>query len=512
MLPYSDSYSYFLWAKDIASGDFGAKAFMKWPLYAYFLALMLKLFKGNSVAVYFFQFLLGAANCVLVYFIGKKIFNLRTGVVAGLLCACSGLLVFYDSLLMYVSLSLFLNSLLFLFILRVEDKPDNNKLFWLGIFLGICLITQASIGLFGVLAVIWILKSQKAGTGGSLSKFTVFIFGLAVIVGGVTLRNYLVEKDFVLVAGNVGFNFYSGNNSKANGTFYCPPNISLNQEDMFRDSAIIARAKTGRDLKTSGVSGYWLSESLDFIRRQPGKWLGLLSRKINYVFSSKEFMHDLEFSFLEEKARAFKVMLMDLRFILPLSLLGAFLGIRKFRQAKFLYLFLAAAALSITIFFVTSRYRVVMVPFFLIFAAYGLTGIWDSLRDKRYTLALLFCSVVYTSFILIDGNRSAIERNMEIPEYDSPAYSYLLNRALVYEIKNDYQNALNELELALKLEPDNYRGIFQQGVVYSRLNVFGHAGEKFKEVIKLNSLCSDAYYNLGLFITGRGRLKKQKLR
>lgn len=506
VLQYSDSYSYFLWAKDIAGGDFwGSKVFMKWPLYAYFLGLLLKLFKNNLFSVYLFQYLLGAANCVLVYFIARRIFNQKTGLISGLLCACCGLFIFYDALLIYTSLSLFLNSLLFLFILGIADKPDNNKLFWLGIFLGICVITQASIGLFGILAIIWVLKRQGAGWTELFRKFLFFLLGLGIIVGSVTLKNFLAEKDFVLVAGNVGFNFYSGNNPQANGTFYCPPNIALNQEDMFRDSRIIASAQTGRDLKTSEVSAFWFNKSLTFIRNEPVKWLGLLSRKINYAFGSREFIHDLEYNFLSDKIRIFKVVFMDLRFILPFSLLGAFLAFKKFPQSALLYLALISSAFSISLFFVTARYRMVMLPYLLIFAAFGLLAVWDSFKNTRYIRFLSLSLVLLLSFILIDANRLSIEKGLKNFKFFSQSFNYHLDKAFVYENSSDYQNALKELDLAQRLEADNYRVIFRQGVVYFRLDNHKLAEEKFKHTIKINPLCQDAYYNLGLIYNRQSR-------
>jgi len=506
ILQSSDSYSYFLWAKDISSGDLlGSKAFMKWPLYAYFLGLLLKLFRDNLTVVYLFQCLLGAVNCVLVYFIARRIFNQKVGLIAGLLCALSGLFIFYDSLLLYTSLSLFLNSLLFLFILDVADKPGNNKLFWLGIFLGICVITQASIGLFGILAIIWVLRRQGAGWPNLIRKFSFFLLGLGIVVGSVALKNFLAEKDFVLIAGNVGFNFYSGNNPEATGVFYCPANIALNQEDMFRDSRIIAVAETGRDLKTSEVSRFWFDKSFVFIREEPLKWLGLLFRKINYVFGSKEFNHDLEYNFISDKIRVFKVMLMDLRFVLPFSLLGAFLAFRKFPKSTLLYIALIGSAFSIILFFVTTRYRMIMLPYLLIFAAFGLFAVWESLKSKRYIKLLLLCLALALCFVLIDANRLAIQKDLKNYNLFSRSFNYHLGRAFIDENSSGYQNALKELDLAQRLEPDNYRVIFRQGVVYFRMDNLKLAEEKFKYAIKINPLCQDAYYDLGLIYNRQSR-------
>ena len=128
VLPYSDGYSYYLWAKDIASGELlGNKAFMQWPLYAYVLGFLFKITANNVLLVYLFQFILGAVNCVLVYFIGKQLFNRIVGFTAGLMCAWYGIFIFHEGLLIYTSLSLFFNSLLF-------SRHSPTNLFLLSFF------------------------------------------------------------------------------------------------------------------------------------------------------------------------------------------------------------------------------------------------------------------------------------------------------------------------------------------------------------------------------------------
>lgn len=506
ILQYSDSYSYFLWAKDILSGDlWGSKAFMKWPLYAYFLSFLLKLFKGNVTAVYLFQYLLGALNCVLVYFIARRIFNEAVARISALLCAWYGLFLFYDSLLIYTNLSLFLNSLLFLFLLSIKDEPDNKKLFLAGIFLGICVITQASIALFGIFAIILILKAKEAPLRKLLLKFFLFLFGFAVIIGSVALKNFFAEKDFVLISGNVGFNFYSGNNPRANGTFFCPANIALNQEDMFRDARILANAETGRSLTTAQVSRFWFNKAVVFIQKEPGKWLVLLFRKIKYLFSPVEFIHDLEYNFLTGKTMVFKAVLMDLRFILPFSLLGIILAFKRIRQVALLYIALITVSFSICLFFVTARYRIVMVPYFMIFAAFGLVTTRESLRERRYFRFTLFCLALSAIFICQESNRLAMQESGIDSKSDSSAFNYHLSAALNYENRSDYQRALRELNLAENIEPHNYRAIFRQGTVYFRLDDFKNAEEKFKETVRINPLSVDAYYNLGFIYNRQSR-------
>ncbi|MBM3244797.1 MAG: hypothetical protein FJZ15_03295, partial [Candidatus Omnitrophica bacterium] len=200
-LSYSDSEAYYSWARDILSGDvIGKAAFMKWPLYAYFLAGLFFIFGINALAVFSLQFVLGSINCVLVYLIGRLMFNRAVGLIAGLLCAFYGLFIFYDALLTYTTLSIFLNLILFLLFFLVRGRPAKGNFFWLGLYSGICAITQGSVLIFSIAAAFLILVFNKTGLKKFCLSFGFFIIGLGIIIGGVTLRNYFVEKDFVLLA------------------------------------------------------------------------------------------------------------------------------------------------------------------------------------------------------------------------------------------------------------------------------------------------------------------------
>lgn len=509
LLEHSDSYSYFLWAKDISAGELsGAGAFMKWPLYAYFLGFFFKLFGDNAAVVYFFQYILGAVNCVAAYFIGKKIFDRRAGFIAGIFCSLYGLFIFYESLLVYVSLSLFLNSLLFLFILKIQHGPGRRNLFWLGIFLGICAITQASIIIFGIFAVLWILKKNSLALRNAARGLSFFILGLAAVIGSVTLRNYLAEKDFVLIAGNVGFNFYCGNNPKASGTFFCPSNIGLNQEDMFRDAVIMANNESGRRLTTRGASDFWFRKAASFILKEPVNYSKLFLRKLAVIFSPIEFIHDIEYHLIANKIRIFKVIFTDLKFILPAAFLGMLFSRKRFKDTAFLYMALVSLALGISLFFVSSRYRVTMVPYLAVFAGFGISSVWEKLRNKRFAILAGSFAFLSASFFLLNSFGARLEKGLS-KNNDLILEAHFI-KAIDYKNNSDYRNALDELEAVCRINPSEQRALFQAAVIYLRLNELKAAEEKFRQVIQVNPLSVDAYYDLGLMYNRQRRFFEAK--
>lgn len=492
VLEHSDSDAYRSWAKDNACGDFlRGKAFMKWPFYAYFLGLWFFVFGENIPLVYFLQFTLGALNCILIYLIAKKIFNRPTAFIAGILSSLYGLFVFYEGLLIYTSLSLLLNSLLFLCILKIRDHPTGKKLFFLGLYLGICTLTQANILIFGILAVIWALwvKRKIACNDNSFRFFLSFFAGLILIIGSVTLRNYLAEKDFVLVAGNIGFNFYSGNNPEANGTFWTPGQITLNQEDMFRDARVIAENESGRKLKTSQVSAFWRKKAANFIIDHPQDAIKLFFRKLSYAFSPREYIHDIEFNVLAERISIVKAMLMNMYFILPFAFLGMITALKRLKEAALLYLAVLILSLSIAVFFVTARYRLVLAPYLIIFAGYSVFSLWQDIQEKKYFRFALFSVFPGLVFILFNIQQASA-RPMS-------AFDRYFNRGLQYEIDTHYAAALREFTLAQSIEPKSRRPAFRLGVIYYKLHDLKRAEENFKKALEADPISVDTYYNLG---------------
>lgn len=511
ILQASDSESYYFWAKDIVNGDiWGSKAFMKWPFYAYWAALIFKAFGTNLATVYSLQFVLGGINCILIYLIAKKIFDRKIGLLAGLFSAYYGLFIFYEGLLVYTSISLFLNSILFLWILCLKGPPFAKKLFWLGIFLGICVITQGNILIFGVLAIAWVLGNSKLKLNKIICNFIIFLAGTSIIIGCVTLRNYLVEKDRVLITGNLGINFYLGNNPEATGTFFCPADITMNQDDMFRDSKIIAESGLARRLSTSQVSSFWFNRAWSFIFKEPKMYVKLLIDKLIYIFIPREIVHDIEFNFIAEKLKFLKFNFLLLKFILPFGLLGMLLGLKNFHKNALLYIILFGLSASIAIFFVTARYRVMMVPYLLIFSSFGIFSIWNTLRQKRYFNFFALISAVILIFRLLDYASVYANQNINSIKNNLSIYEYHLNRASAFERSLSFQQAIKELNLASQLDPRNRRAIFRLGIIYCKTNDFKSAEEKFIEVINISPDCFDAYYNLGYIYNQQMRFQEAK--
>ncbi|MFQ5559428.1 MAG: glycosyltransferase family 39 protein [Nitrospinota bacterium] len=296
--PLGDSVTYMREAERILSGDwagsrvftFGGAAF-----YPYFLALIFSVAGKSVLTVQIIQFFMGALTCTLIYLIGEKLYGKRVAVLLGVTSALFPPFLFHEGLLLTGSPGLlFLISGLYLLVCR-EKMPH---LFFAGLALGLSVLCRPNTLLLAPLFFGWIL------TGKSLKRVKaalLFFVGVSVVIFPVTLRNYLVGKDLVLISSSGGLNFFIGNNPLSKGIFSIPPNLEIsNDSRMYITSESYARKETGRELKPSEVSTFWFKKGTDFIFSDPGKAFVLLLKKISLFFNAREITNLYKFNFFSE--------------------------------------------------------------------------------------------------------------------------------------------------------------------------------------------------------------------
>ena len=111
-----------------------SSAFFQDPLYPYFLATSYTLFGVSPAPIWCAQALLGSATAVLVYRLGRAVFDARVGAIAGLLAATYGPSLYYEALLLKVPLSMFLSVVALTLLLRADARDDGAARLALPVF------------------------------------------------------------------------------------------------------------------------------------------------------------------------------------------------------------------------------------------------------------------------------------------------------------------------------------------------------------------------------------------
>ena len=386
----SDGQAFFWKAQDIVEGDLFRKDLnTTWPFYVYFLAGLLKLFSGNLLRVILIQQLLGVANCVLIYLIGRKLFSDTAGFIAGMICVSCSSFLFYESMLMYTSLSVFLVSLLFLLMLDLPDTFSLRRFLYAGIIFGIAVLTQANALIFGFPAIVWVLWRKKESLVKAARYFFVFLAGFLLIIAAQIIRDSIAHGTATLGPRNLGVNFFIGNNPKANGMMFCPQDFANSQKGISRDAKAIARGTLGRDLNDSEVSMFWAAKGADFIFHDTKAYFKLICRKMKAMFSGEQFAEEHEWRFLGSKIR-FR-MFDSMRWILPFAVMGMVMSLRMFQRVFLLFLVVVVFVFQMVLFYVMAKYRLTLIPFLAIFSGYGIAVFLEALTRKRYMILCLFC-------------------------------------------------------------------------------------------------------------------------
>lgn len=547
LLSELDDAFYDRWALTIAQGNWlGNDVFHGMPLYPYFLSIIYMLFGHSVFVAKLCQIIIGAATCVLIYFIGRKAFNKATGILAGLLFAFYGMSLFYEGLLVASALTLWINAAAMLLLITAPDSPGYKRWILAGAAVGLSALAMAGALLFLPLAALsaFLLLRQRGRDAGSVSSCRAahaagasLMLTALLVIAPVTLRNYIVAREFVFITAHGGLNFYIGNNPDADGTFSPPPGMNPSADKMIIQSRAVAEQAMGRELTSAEVSGWWRHKAFQSVCENPGGHIRLLARKFLLFCNAREIYDVMDYSFVQDRVPVLRLPLLNFGIIGPLGLMGIMLSFplsRRRRALYLLYAFIAAHTCSILMFFVNSRYRLPVTPYFAIFSAYTLVWWFDKARRRQYrpvvlsvvALIFLFC-VAHIKMFTIDQAAShnnlgdiyrrkglygeAIKEFQEALRLNPDIQEVRSNLGSVYWAMGLHEQALAEYLKARELRP-NYDAIyFDLGNVYYAMGRFPEAAESFHATIRLNPKHGAAYNNLACVYMREGRYEEAKL-
>ena len=552
--PQMDALYHHQWALAIAAGrEFIADAFFRAPLYPYFLGLVYKLTGANQMVARIIQALIGSAGCGLVYLLARQLLRPQAGksdavrssfivhrsgavpLIAGFVMAAYPLAIWYDGELLLEGLLTFLVLLGFVLLLR---SWDEDRQWWLpGIVFGLAAITRPNVLAFLAVLPVWLFLEGKGFRGSRVRGFRsdprtrsvwsrlLAVWGLSVLVIlPVTIRNYVASRQFVPIAWQGGTNFYIGNSPKSDGVTAILPGTRADWWGGYDDVKRLAEEALGRPLKGAEIDRYWMSKGLEFWREQPGKALALLARKTFLWFAGYEVGNESDlymvkrYSFVNYLFFNTRLLKFPFGILLPLALAGVWLHRRQWRRFLPLYLFIVAYSLSFIFFFVTSRYRVPMVPLVLILAGMGLVGLMGRMRGRG-----MAAIIAVASFFLLNANLAVAGRKTSRDQghfviaaglheqgrdsealtevrralaFDSAANALSLEAQLL-ALRGDQTEAERAGRAAIRLHPLNGNAYGVLGNVFANAGKFDSAARYYELALQRVPYSPEAWTSLG---------------
>ncbi|MDH4223550.1 MAG: tetratricopeptide repeat protein [candidate division Zixibacteria bacterium] len=497
--PYMDPLYHDLWAQSIARGNWiGDQVFFRAPFYPYFLGIIYKIFGHNYFIPRLIQHLIGSFSVILVYLFAKRFFSKKVAYLSTVFASIYWIFFYFEGELLLDSFLIPFSLLLIIFLSKAAENPGKSYFIWAGVSAGLFAITRPNILIFIPFILLWIFLFLKLDLKKKLSFALLFLLGLFLLIFPITMRNYLVGRDFVLIASQGGINFYIGNNPVANGLSAVLPPYGDDWE--YTDAVYEVKKAVGKTPKPSEVSDYYYKKGLDFILHSPEQFLSLYIKKLYFFWNSFEPSNNQDISFFRRYSILTRILPLSFWLISPLSLLGMALCLKNWKKLFLPLCFVFSYSLSVILFFINSRFRLPVLPFLLVFSAYALFRIFEYIQKSQFKKIALSLALFILFFFLANSNLY----NLDKKNY-AQAYYALGNLHLK---KGEISKAEENYRLALENNPLAKRAHLNLGIIYFNQGNYPQAEKEFLEELKTYAQEEKAYNNLSALYRLQGEYSK----
>ncbi|MBI3782533.1 MAG: glycosyltransferase family 39 protein [Deltaproteobacteria bacterium] len=364
-----DAKGYQVWANQILGGEWlPHRHFYQSPLYAYYLAIVYALFGSGPWAPRLIQIVAGSGSVVLLYFIGRRLFSQRVGIIAALMMAIYGPMVIEEIMLAKTSLVIFSVLVALTLYLRALSRDDVLTMFTAGAVFGLSVIGVGQWLVCWLLLVGYTLLPSQLATARRSILAAAFLAGGVIFIAPIAAWNSYWGSGLMLTSGDAGLNAFVGNNPLATGLPGRPANLRDVPEFEEADSKNLAERDAGHSLTPAGVSAHWSHRALSWALENPSAFVTTTLQKLTVLWNAYEIPDSYHYAFVREVFIAAFWGCLTLALIGPLAIVGMVL-VASHKPARPLYIVCFAYLATILLIYVRARYRIPAIPFLILFAA-----------------------------------------------------------------------------------------------------------------------------------------------
>lgn len=501
---YFSKYPYF--AVKLSQGEsIGQRIVDLSPFYLYFLSAWHTWFGPSWTAVKWTQGLIGVANCWLIFQLGIRYFNMRVGLMAGLMAAAYGNLIVLESTLEPSVFVLLFNLLAVYFLSFIENSQARlsslkKYIVISGFLTGLSVITKPSFLLFLPIGCLCCLLASRLPVRKRFLWAVFFVSAASTVILPVSIRNYVMLGDRVLVTADAGKVFFHGNGPGATALEWTFLDEGLVQErsaepdyehNLFRKTA---ERISGRPLLPSEASKFWFRRTLDHIFDNPYDHLWLVTQKFAFFFTDYE-LHYIGASYADYKSTR-QWPFLRYGWIAGFGVVGLFLSAADWRKRLPIFGAFCVYLVTCLLFIVQSRYRTPATPYLCLFAAYAILLIVQRLNDGKTASAILFglvaCGLTVSSFTAFQQQINRID------QHQTAVNIYYYMKARPFFAKQNFEKAAEALNESIRLEPSFIPSRLLRGKIYAIRKKYEAAEIDFQRVIEMKPESSVGYKNLGM--------------
>jgi tetratricopeptide (TPR) repeat protein len=476
----------------------GEGPFWQPPLYPYILGLVKLAFPESFFYVSrSLQALVGALSCLLVYLIGRRAFNSVIGTMAAVAAALYGPFIYFDARLLPTSLATFLALAGLLLLMRAAERPTKLVFIAAGLLLGIASIAVATVLVLIPLTAAWLCYRFWDQADRGRSWVVSFLFGAALDIAPVTLRNDVVGEDVVLISYNGGVNFYIGNNADYEQTLGIRPGWEWEE--------LVALPLKEGITRPSAKSSFFYAQAFEFIRESPLAYIALLGSKTAQYWRGDEIERNQEIYYWRKYSSVLAVTLwkwglaFPFGLVSPLALIGLLVYIRR-QGITLPVVFVLGYSFAVIAFFVAARYRLPVVPLLLLFAVYG--GQWLYEQGRQKTFRQTVWPTALFGFLLLAAN-------LKLPPMDVRGTAATQNDlGNAYLRRGRHEMALLKYQQAVRLDATYWQAWFNLGSLRAMRGDLRGALPIFQRVLEHHPERADIWSNLAGTYVGLGEYRQ----
>lgn len=430
--PVLDGAENIAWAQRIASDALTAEPLYRALLYPWLLSLSGGTGLGLAQVATFFGLLCHGVNACVVRCLAVRLWSARgAGWAAGLLYVSYPVALYFSVQVLDITfaLTLFLASLLCVVQAGGSRYMTHRVLWALGAGtlggLAVCARPNFLPAVLCLPLVPLLLAWQRGEWIRASASALVILVTLCLPVVGQGVWNYQKSGEFRLLPWQGAYNLYAANRAGANGQYYMQRiNFETVPEGM-NTTRMESETLYLRDFRPEGgaldidaMNAYWRGQLFQEIAADPVRWLGLMGKKVVYLFNDWEAYNNLSYPYQKARFAFLKWNPLGWGVLCLATLIALLVGARRMdlRLAAGLGLLFAAYAAGVLLFFVSARFRLPLAPLLCVFAG-GLAVLRGSdfaqLNLKRWgglCVALLLAGVgVYGNWYEARDERTFIQ-------------------------------------------------------------------------------------------------------
>ncbi|UCC31004.1 MAG: tetratricopeptide repeat protein [Phycisphaerales bacterium] len=396
-------------------GSLHDDAFWQPPLFPLFLGCVYRLVGTNILIAKLILAGIATLTSLLVWWIGRRVFSRRVGAVAGLIVAVYGPFVFFSTQLLPTGLAVFLDLAALVLWLRCMEQPCRHRWLLFGLAVGAATITVPNAGVLAIIALVGVVVSgvRQRSLRAALVACSMIVLGTALPVGSVTLRNYVVSGELIIISTNGGMNFYVGNNPQSDKT------VAIRPGEPWRRLA--RESYSGGARTRAEQSTYFFRRGFAYLGDQPLSFLRGLVRKGIRLANAREIPRNVDVYVYRDFSHVLSILMwrvgplaFPFGLLAPLAAVGVVVSLKSSAKTGVqrtgpvaLLSFIVAYGASVVAFFVSARYRLPIAVVMSLFAAAGAVWIWDRVRAfKRrrtkprlaFAVAALACAAIVVNW------------------------------------------------------------------------------------------------------------------